>query len=133
MFTRIRGAKINLVASFSGPIDVALAVEIVVRFEAVSTMLARVAFARIVMAGVSVLLVYTFAVLTASTGAVISTYLNGGASFATEVFPVALLSCPRRRGTVTTWTSNCIHTLCVVIARVPRTVQTLVRAQRVAT
>lgn len=122
MFARIRGAIINLVARFSGPIDVALAVEVVMRFEAVSTMLARVAFARIVMAGVAVLLVDTFTVLTASTGTMIVAYFQGCASFATEVFTVALSPCPRRRGTVATWTSNRIHTVCVVIARVPGTV-----------
>lgn len=122
MFARIRGAIINLVARFSGPIDVTLAVKVVMRFEAVSTMLARVAFARIVMAGVAVLLVDTFTVLTASTGTVIVAYLHGCASFATEVFTVALSSCPRRRGTVATWTSNRTHTLCVVIACVRGTV-----------
>lgn len=122
MFARIRGAIVNLVARFSGPIDVTLAVEVVMRFEAVSTMLARVAFTRIVMAGVAVLLVDTFAVLTASTGTVIVAYLQGCASFATEVFTVALSSCPRRRGTVATWTSNRIHTVRVVITRVPGTV-----------
>lgn len=122
MFARIRGAIINLVARFSGPVDVTLAVEVVMRFEAVSTMLARVAFARIVMAGVAVLLVDTFTVLTASTGAAIVANLNGCASFATEVFTVALSPCPRRRGTVATWTSNRIHTVCVVITRVRGTV-----------
>lgn len=77
MLAWINSAVVDLVTSFASPVNVTLAVEVVMGFKTTSPILTRATFAGIVMTGVAVFFVYAFTVQTTAVRASVGAYLKG--------------------------------------------------------